>query len=777
MTATPSTRRALAAAAGCAALAAALLWPALTPKAADRRMIGGPGEDFARQVVPWRTFVADAWASGAVPLWNPHQYAGTPVLADPQQAVLYPWRLLQAPLAIGARRLPLGSVTLEAVAHLALGAAFALALARRLGAAPAAAALAAVAFGAGGYLTGYPVVQLAVLDTAVWLPATLAALVAAAQAADDRARRRAAVAAAVATALAVFAGHPQTAGYVVGTGALWLAAAALRTRRGAPIGPTAADVARIGAIWLGGAAALSAVQWWPTLELARQASRTLGVDEVLAGLPPRDVVQLVAPHVVSRWSPLYVGIVPLVVALWGGVRARQGRGWLVLALGAWLFALGGNGPLFPVLARLIPALALFRHQERAVVVVSLALALAAALSLGAAVARRREVGGVFGALAAAAAAAALAAQLRFAAPEAADALAFTAFIAAAAAVVCRAPARFPAPRAAIALVALAAFDLLSVNRGHALGPVDAAALDPAADPRAAALLPHARDGRVSSEGRLAAGPNAASVLGLFDVTGDSPLHLAQVETLVTTTPELAWWKILGVRYVVTEPRAGAEALLSPLLGAGGSAGPTADMTAAAGAGAAFAVRLPGRLTWVVPRLEVRPPGWAPPADFDPFALGTVDALPDPLPDVPARLVGWADVPADLAALAATPGEARLVGLEGGRAVVDVAAAGDAVVALSTAAGAPGDWRARVTTWARRDDAAEARRRTVDAQPFVLYGAILGVRVGDGVSRIEWTYRPRSVTLGALVSSLGLVGLAALWGVDRWRERRRTPGAR
>ncbi|MFN8423416.1 MAG: hypothetical protein U0470_08575 [Anaerolineae bacterium] len=59
----PPTRLArLAPAAACAALAVALLWPALTPELADRLYIGGGGEDFLRQVYPWRAFVAATWA-------------------------------------------------------------------------------------------------------------------------------------------------------------------------------------------------------------------------------------------------------------------------------------------------------------------------------------------------------------------------------------------------------------------------------------------------------------------------------------------------------------------------------------------------------------------------------------------------------------------------------------------------------------------------------------------------------------------------------------------
>lgn len=235
------------------------------------------GGDFARQFYPYRAFAAAAWGSAHPPLWNPHQYAGTPALADPQVAVLYPWRLLQAPFAIGGRRLPLWAVELEAVLHVALGAVLAWALARRLGAPPAAAPFAGIAFGFGGYLTGYPVEQLAVLNTAVWIPATLWALAPMAgkgggfedrRPTESRAAHRMetsgdgavdgaggarrprrlppAAAAAGATALAVLAGHPQTLLYALWAGTAWLAWQWTRDT---------ADWRRIGATlvaWIGG---------------------------------------------------------------------------------------------------------------------------------------------------------------------------------------------------------------------------------------------------------------------------------------------------------------------------------------------------------------------------------------------------------------------------------------------------------------------------------------------------------------------------------------------
>ncbi|MFN2115593.1 MAG: hypothetical protein ACK2T6_07745, partial [Anaerolineae bacterium] len=149
--------RALAALVAFAALALLLFWQLWAPNATDRLSIGQPDGDFARQFYPYRAFVAGAWGSGQVPVLNPHQYSGTPAWADPQQAVLYPWRVLQAPFALAGRTLPLWAVEAEAIAHVALAAWFTFLLLAALGARAPAAALGGITFGLGGYVTGYPV--------------------------------------------------------------------------------------------------------------------------------------------------------------------------------------------------------------------------------------------------------------------------------------------------------------------------------------------------------------------------------------------------------------------------------------------------------------------------------------------------------------------------------------------------------------------------------------------------------------------------------------------
>ena len=50
--------------------------------------------DGVAEFYPWRLFAAQTLHSGYLPLWNPHQFCGTPFVANSQSAVFYPFNLL-----------------------------------------------------------------------------------------------------------------------------------------------------------------------------------------------------------------------------------------------------------------------------------------------------------------------------------------------------------------------------------------------------------------------------------------------------------------------------------------------------------------------------------------------------------------------------------------------------------------------------------------------------------------------------------------------------------
>ena len=110
--------------------------------------------------------------AGRLPLWSPGSFAGFPFAADAQAAVFYPIRwltiLLSAPVGFSYYVL-----TLEGLFHIWLAGLFTYLLVTDQTGKPWAGTLAAVAFALGDYLISYPLLQLAVLETIVWLPLIL----------------------------------------------------------------------------------------------------------------------------------------------------------------------------------------------------------------------------------------------------------------------------------------------------------------------------------------------------------------------------------------------------------------------------------------------------------------------------------------------------------------------------------------------------------------------------------------------------------------------------
>jgi len=50
--------------------------------------------DTLRQIYPWKTFVINSLENSSFPLWNPHNFSGSPLLANFQSAVFYPFNFV-----------------------------------------------------------------------------------------------------------------------------------------------------------------------------------------------------------------------------------------------------------------------------------------------------------------------------------------------------------------------------------------------------------------------------------------------------------------------------------------------------------------------------------------------------------------------------------------------------------------------------------------------------------------------------------------------------------
>ncbi|NJN93141.1 MAG: YfhO family protein [Anaerolineales bacterium] len=371
-----------------AALVALFYWRILTPNPADRQSF--PPGDFYLQFWAFTTFDVRELSAGRLPLWNPYSFAGSPFWADVQAAVFYPpsllTLLLSAPWGFSAFALEI-----EALAHFWLAATFMYLFIRQITASRAAAVIAALTFTFSGYLTGYPSQQLAVLEAAVWLPLILFFLHQANQrmgewrmangAADSklmfnlqrlfsplllRSSAPLLLAAGLAWAMTLLAGHPQSA-FIVGCISLAYFLY-LRTTHHAP--RTTHHASRIilpTLLFLFTGLGLAAIQFIPAVEYTLLSVRAEGTyDKMAGGFPLVDVIQFLLPGQVSHYSPLYVGVVGLILALWVVFAApnRHTTFWAVVAFVAFLISFGGNTFLYTPLYLAAPGFSIFRGQER-----------------------------------------------------------------------------------------------------------------------------------------------------------------------------------------------------------------------------------------------------------------------------------------------------------------------------------------------------------------------------------------------------------------------------
>jgi hypothetical protein len=152
-------------------------WRLITPNPADRMTIAAG--DFTEQYFPLRAFAAQEWVAGHIPLWNPYLFGGQPALADIHSGALYPPHILES-LLLGWSGLgfPLWALQWQVIAHFSLAAVGTYLFVRHLGVrkdvslrqARFGGVIASLVFTYGGYLTGFPVQQITILEVSAWLP-------------------------------------------------------------------------------------------------------------------------------------------------------------------------------------------------------------------------------------------------------------------------------------------------------------------------------------------------------------------------------------------------------------------------------------------------------------------------------------------------------------------------------------------------------------------------------------------------------------------------------
>jgi hypothetical protein len=361
------------------AFAAALLlvlpwlyyWRLFTPYPPDQMTLAEG--DFNVEFFPLARAVASIVRGGELPLWNPWSDSGQPLLADPQTAVWYPLNWVLPWLVHGNDGQSLVAYEAHTVFHYFLISVSMYLLARHTIGSRLGALVAALTFAYSGLMTSYPMQQVPILRTAVWMPLLLLCLI---RAFDGRSIRWA-VAAAVLLAVDIAAGHPQLLLFQAYGLTVYLA---YRVWQAWPRRRAAATMVGLYTLFGVLGLCLAAIQLVPTYEFMRISDRASADYKFTAvGFSPFEfLLDAVAPRVIGGLPP-YIGILPLLLAFLAVrfVRDRFLPFCVLVAAFGLLVSFGGNTFFHSLLYLLAPGFALFQHQERAIYLYVLGMALLA----------------------------------------------------------------------------------------------------------------------------------------------------------------------------------------------------------------------------------------------------------------------------------------------------------------------------------------------------------------------------------------------------------------
>lgn len=341
-----------------------------------------PADGF-RYYLPLRVVAARIWRSGHLPVWNPFEYSGYPLLASAQTAVLYP------PNALFVLFPTVRTFNVVTVLQFVIAGVGAFLLGRRLTGDNVAATVAGVAFGLSGFMFAH-IGHHAIIASAAWLPWCFLGY----ELVVERMGPGALLLGASAVALTLLAGHPQTwfvllaalVGYAVVRAALEHSRPSLRL------------LVAVGLV-IGLGAGLGAMQLLPTASIVGESDRS-EVDfetAVSFSLTPSDLPLLVFPmayggYIGGVFDTAYQGdwnfselagyptAAALALAAAGLLAARRDKRVVaigVVGLVALLIALGGTTPLGRIVYGISPY-GQFRAWGRYLVFFDLAVAVLAA---------------------------------------------------------------------------------------------------------------------------------------------------------------------------------------------------------------------------------------------------------------------------------------------------------------------------------------------------------------------------------------------------------------
>jgi hypothetical protein len=704
-------------------------WRVLTPNPLNQ--VSLPEGDYSGQFVAFGAYQARRLLAGALPLWNPFNYAGHPFIADTQAAVLYPVRLLTILISHLTGGWSYAALQFETIAHYWLGSVLMYLFVRTIARSRIAGLVSAVIVTYGGYLTGYPPLQLAVLEAGIWLPLCLLGVYKATEGPDESIltaqQGRWLVLSAAGLAISLLAGHPQTGLFISYTLIAYLLYRAVRQ------GFRWQSILLAVLLVFGLGYGLAAIQLLPGLEYTRYTIRAgYGYEALAGGFPFSDLITILLPNVLTVWSPLYSGIAALALAafaLWSN--EKSARFWGIVVAVALVLSFGGATIFYRLAYLLAPGFSWFRGQERAAYVIAYGVAILA--GLGTAALQHRQVWprqwqrilSVFAALCWLVAVEVFIVDQALPDAQLFDLLKATFFLGILSTLCWLLIGRLGHRASQVwwpaALLALVVFDVFSNTIDNDWEPIPVSERDLISS-LATPMLDDPALFRIDAQLGLSnrgPGENYGTMIGLQDIRGTSPLLLASLDRYYAL-PQYRLHQLLSVKYVLTDWQ--ELEVPSTILGETAIGDSTAYL---------HQIDSPTSRSWMVYQVMTTPDdgqalGWLSDPSFDSARTVILETQPD--------LALPAEPPANP--------QVSITSYQPERIVLAVDTPNDGVLVLSEL-DYPG-WRA-----------------TVDGQKQTIWRANAGLRalpLRAGNHQVVFTYRPLSVTIGGILSVVCVLAL-------------------
>jgi len=350
--------------------------------------------DMMMHSFPARVELGQALRDGHLPLWTDSVFLGFPIAAEGQAGVFYPPNALSGLLPVAR------AYTLTTILHVVLAGLFTVLYARRLGRSRISAALAGTVMVLSAYMVTH-LKHVNLIASTAWIPLAFCLVERWAERIDEW---RAGLWLGLLLALCILAGHVQTAYYGLLVMSVYLLAvttsAGIKRRSWSPVRRGAAVWGMMVVVGIG----LSAVQTLPTYEYMQLGTRSTGltyaeatefeynlpdlqmyVDPYCYGDPGRATYHAERGIYSVFWENCgYVGLVPLFLALLGGVlcwRQRRVRFLVGLAGLSILLALGRGSPVHAFFFHVIPGFDRFRFPQRFLLYATMSIAVLSAYGL------------------------------------------------------------------------------------------------------------------------------------------------------------------------------------------------------------------------------------------------------------------------------------------------------------------------------------------------------------------------------------------------------------